>query len=51
MLLIERRDTGMEGDYLPHETFFALVKRMRKVECGENHLTHEFHTVFYTMRA
>ena len=44
-------DTGVEDDYLPQETFFSRVKRMRKVECGKNHLTHEFHTVFYSLCA
>ena len=33
-------NTGVEGDYLMHETFFARAKRVRKVECGKNHLTY-----------
>ena len=49
--VIVHYDTGVEGDYLPHETFFARAKRVRKVECGKNHLTHQCHTVFYTTRA
>ena len=49
--LIVDYDTDVEDDYLPHETFFARAKRVRKVECGKNHLTHQCHTVFYTTRA
>ena len=43
-----RYDTGVEGDYSLHETFFAKAKRVRKVDCGRNHLTREYHIVFYT---
>ena len=44
-------DTGAEGDYLAHVTFFARAKRVRKVTRAKNLLTHQFRTVFYTTRA
>ena len=34
-------DTGVEGHYLPHDTFLARAKQARTVECGKNHLTHQ----------
>ena len=35
--LLVHYHTGVESDYLPHETFFARAKRVRKVECGKNY--------------